>query len=78
MVLNFIIKIFVYGFGNIEKLVAKIAKNFNMNVFVYDKFISDDTKMYNCVSLKEIYNLSDFISLHLPLDSTTKILILIQ
>ena len=62
----------VIGFGNIGKLVAKIAKNFNMNVFVYDKFISDDTKMYNCVSLKEIYNLSDFISLHLPLDSTTK------
>jgi D-3-phosphoglycerate dehydrogenase len=58
----------VIGFGRIGQRMAKIAEDFNMNVFAYDidsevnKLHSSKTMFLN--SIEEIFNLCNFISIH--------------
>lgn len=58
----------VIGFGRIGKRMAKIAEDFNMNVFVYD--ISPEVNCSNFSkfkflnSIEEIFKLCNFISIH--------------
>ena len=58
----------VIGFGRIGKRMAKIAEDFNMNVFAYDinpevnRLNSSKTMFLN--SIEEIFNLCNFISIH--------------
>jgi D-3-phosphoglycerate dehydrogenase len=58
------------GCGNIGKLTAKYASNFNMSVIGFDPFISKEdlardgiTKIHK---LEDLMSQSDYISLHLP------------
>jgi len=58
----------VIGFGRIGKRMAKIAEDFNMNVFAYD--INSEVNRLNSSkimflnSIEEIFNLCNFISIH--------------
>lgn len=68
----------VIGTGRIGKALANILKGFGMEVLVYDKFpdekfASESGARY--VSLKEIYKLSDIISLNCPLTKETEYMI---
>lgn len=68
----------VIGTGRIGKVLVKILSGFGMEVLVYDKFpdekfASDSGARY--VSLKEIYELSDIISLNCPLTKETEYMI---
>ena len=66
------------GCGNIGSEVVKIAISLQMNVMVYDPYLSSDrieSLDAEKASLDEVLTLSDFVSLHLPLMNSTKNLI---
>jgi D-3-phosphoglycerate dehydrogenase len=59
------------GYGRIGMQVAKRASAFGMSVVAYDPFISEDEIRAGggeSVSLQDLFQWSDFISLHLPFD----------
>lgn len=68
----------VIGLGAIGILVANAAVSLGMNVLGYDPFISVDAawglspKVKHVVSLDEIFENSDYITLHVPLTPETK------
>lgn len=64
----------IIGLGTIGKEVAKRALAFGMNVVAYDPYVKhfEGVKL---TSLDELYAVSDFITLHVPLTSETKHLI---
>lgn len=55
----------IIGFGSIGRRVAKIAEAFGMRVLVHTRTIRDNKAEY--VSLEELLNKSDVVSLHCPL-----------
>lgn len=59
----------VIGTGRIGRAFIDICRGFGMKVLAYDKFSSDNTIDY--VSLDEIFEKSDIISLHCPLTDET-------
>jgi len=65
----------IVGYGAIGKLVAKAAVALGMTVVAYDSFgnpQSDNEKIIIASSVEEIYEKSDYISLHIPLNDSTK------
>jgi D-3-phosphoglycerate dehydrogenase len=65
------------GFGNIGRLVARLAKGFKMDVIAYDPLIDHDQipeplRVVPLCSLDELIPQSDFISLHVPFMDSTK------
>ena len=63
------------GFGLIAKKVSILAKIFNAKIIAYDPFI--DSSVGNkfdvqLLDIKEIFQLADIISIHLPLNVNTK------
>ncbi len=65
----------VVGFGKIGRSVAQRMKSFETTVIAYDPFATADSAQrmgVQLVSLEEIYKLSDFITIHVPLNSETK------
>ena len=68
-------KVLIMGFGRIGKEVAKRCRGFDMDVYVYDPFLSGDLiKEKNCLPIekKDGLAIADFISIHLPLNESTK------
>ena len=69
------------GCGNIGSEVAKIAKSLEMNVMVYDPFLSAErieSLDAEKSSLEDVLKYSDFVSLHLPLMKNKKILLILS
>ena len=67
--------VFILGFGRIGQAVAKRCLGFEMNVYVYDPYVSKDTiEKMGCHSIliEEGFKLADFASVHLPLNDETK------
>ena len=63
----------IFGLGKIGKAVAERAKAFGMNVVAYTPRIhGDEPDFIKLVSLDEMLNLSDIISMHCPLTPETK------
>lgn len=68
----------VVGLGAIGTLVAKSANALGMTIVGFDPFITEEGKKNlpeNTVvftDLKDLYKVSDYISLHLPLNDNTK------
>jgi D-3-phosphoglycerate dehydrogenase / 2-oxoglutarate reductase len=65
----------VIGYGRIGMEMGKRAAAFGMNVIAYDPFISEEAVQAaggECVSLQDLYQWSDFISLHLPYNVHTR------
>jgi len=71
-------KLGVIGLGAIGVLVCNTARHFGMEIYGYDPYLSLDSAwnlsraIHHATSLKEVYQNSDFISLHLPLSSETR------
>ncbi len=65
------------GFGRIGKAVAKRAAGFEMRVIFYDPTAEEDPqiKAEKVNSLEELLRQSDFVSLHTPLNDSTRHLI---
>ncbi len=71
-------KILILGFGRIGKALAKRCLGFDMEVNVYDPFVNNESIISNnCkpVELIEGFKIADYISIHLPLNDSTKNLI---
>ena len=62
----------VIGAGHIGKKVIKIAQALDMNILVYTRTPREDEKGIRYVSLKELLEHSDYVSLHCPLAESTK------
>lgn len=69
----------LYAFGNVAKMVAKIARGFDMPVYAYSPALThDDLRKegeYGVITAytnKELFENSDFISLHMPLLDETR------
>ncbi|OQX62439.1 MAG: phosphoglycerate dehydrogenase [Desulfococcus sp. 4484_241] len=59
----------VLGFGKIGSIVADRARGFRMNVIVYDPNVNPEKieeAGYESVSLDELYQRSDYITIHVP------------
>lgn len=66
----------IHAYGNVGKLVAKLAQGFGMKVYAFDPFVPKDVIEKDgvtvCSSVGELYACSNFISLHIPATSETK------
>lgn len=65
----------IVGFGNVGKKVARMAKAFSMNVIVYDPYVENSDFILEGVeskSFEELLFLSDYVSIHVPLNEETK------
>ena len=65
----------IVGFGRIGKEVAKRALSFGMQVLAYDPFLSKEIAEslgIKVVELKELFEHSDYITVHTPLTEETK------
>jgi D-3-phosphoglycerate dehydrogenase len=68
----------IIGYGRIGMEVGKRASAFGMNVIAYDPFVSEEdikSRGGEPVTLQELFEWSDFVSLHLPLNVQTRDLI---
>jgi D-3-phosphoglycerate dehydrogenase len=65
----------IIGFGRIGREVAKRELIFGMKVVYYDIVTIDTDIDAKSVSFQELLNISDFISIHLPLINSTKTLL---
>ncbi len=62
------------AFGNIARVVATIARPFELRVIAYDPFVKKevaDEYGVELVSLEELLRQSDFVSMHTPLGKST-------
>jgi len=68
-------KVLIVGFGRIGREVAKRCKGFDMSVYVYDPFLNNDfIKKYECIPIEKNEGLciADFVTIHLPLNKSTR------
>lgn len=65
----------IIGLGNIGKKVAEIATSFGCNINYYSTSGKNINTNYNTCNLEELLSKSDIISIHCPLNDTTKNLI---
>ena len=66
------------GFGKIAQRASEFLKSFGTDIVAYDPYGRDETFLKNGVrrvTLDELYQVSDIISLHVPLTKETKHLI---
>lgn len=63
----------IIGYGNTGKSLAKKLSGFDMEILVYDKYITEIKDKYvSPASLEDLLSKSDIISFHLPLNEETK------
>ena len=71
-------KLGVIGLGAIGILVANAAKSLGMEVYGFDPYISVDAawklknSIYHAANVEEIYKECDYITIHVPLNASTK------
>ncbi|MBP1673845.1 MAG: serA [Bacteroidetes bacterium] len=69
-------KLGIHAYGNVGRLVAKIAKGFGMDVYAFDPFVSAEKMSAEgikpCQSIEEMYSTCQYISLHIPANNQTK------
>jgi D-3-phosphoglycerate dehydrogenase len=69
-------KLGIHAYGNVGRLVARIAKGFGMEVYAFDPFVTPEKMATEgikaCQSVEELYNTCQYISLHIPANNQTK------
>lgn len=69
-------KLGIHAYGNVGKLVAKIAKGFGMEIVAFDPFVDKATIEADGVTVvdtvEELYSTCDYVSLHIPANDKTK------
>ncbi|MGL4957206.1 MAG: 3-phosphoglycerate dehydrogenase [Bacteroidales bacterium] len=66
----------IHAYGNIGRLVAKLAKGFGLDIYVFDPFVSPEDLQKDglkCMTtVEELYASCDYISLHMPVTEKTR------
>jgi len=66
----------IHAYGNVGKLVAKIAKGFGMKVYAFDPFVKKEAMeaegVIVCATAEEMYAKCQYVSLHIPANEQTK------
>ena len=66
----------IQAYGNVGRLVGKLAMGFGMNVIAFDPYLPNEkieaTGAKVAPSLEALYENSDFVSLHIPATPETK------
>ena len=66
----------IQAYGNVGRLVGKLAMGFGMNVIAFDPYLPNEkieaTGAKVASSLEALYENSDFVSLHIPATPETK------
>ena len=66
----------IHAYGNVGKLVAKIAKGFGMNIYAFDPFVDKKAMEAEgvtvCDTVEELYAKCHYVSLHIPANEKTK------
>jgi len=68
----------IVGFGSIGRRVARRAEGFGMSIYVYDPVISEipeEFKNVRLVDLDTLLRVSDYVTIHVPLNDNTRNLI---
>ncbi|HEY9113835.1 MAG TPA: NAD(P)-dependent oxidoreductase [Bacteroidales bacterium] len=69
-------KLGIHAYGNVGKLVARIAKGFGMEIYAFDPFVSkadiEADGVHAVDTAEELYSTCDYISLHIPANAKTK------
>jgi len=69
-------KLGIHAYGNVGKLVAKIAQGFGMEIFAFDAFVPKEVIEADGVkaleSADELYSICQYVSLHIPANDDTK------
>ena len=60
------------GFGAIGQRIAEMIKDFPCNIQYYDPFITFPNEDFKKVSLEEVFESSDIVSVHLPANEDTR------
>lgn len=58
-------KVGIVGFGRLGKMMAHYCYSFGADVYVYDPYVSIDSKYTTITSLEELFKICDSISLHI-------------
>ena len=61
----------IIGFGRIGTELAKRGASFGMTVIAYDPFVKNSEYAEMKAEMKDVFNISDYVSLHLPLIEST-------
>ena len=66
----------IQAYGNVGRLVARLAQGFGMNVLAFDPFVPAEKMVAEGVTpvnaLAELYKRSDYVSLHIPANDQTR------
>jgi len=66
----------IHAYGNIGRIVARYGKSLGMKVFAYDPFVTDENFLADGVtpvgSVEELYERSNYLSLHIPATEQTR------
>jgi D-3-phosphoglycerate dehydrogenase len=69
-------KLGIHAYGNVGRLVAKIAMGFGMDVYAFDAFVPAEAIKADGVtpvsSVEELYSTCQYVSLHIPATAETK------
>jgi D-3-phosphoglycerate dehydrogenase len=63
------------GFGAVGQRIANIIKHFPCKILYYDPFVKFDNGEFVSVPLEKVFEVSDIVTIHLPVLPTTKGLI---
>jgi D-3-phosphoglycerate dehydrogenase len=68
-------KLGIHAFGNVGKYVADIGRGFGMITYAFDPFVTDNIIVASgakvCRKMEELYSTCQYVSLHLPANSST-------
>jgi D-3-phosphoglycerate dehydrogenase len=68
-------KIGIHAYGAVGRIVARIAKGFEMDVYAYDPFVTREVieadGIKACTDAKDMYMTCNYISLHMPKNKDT-------
>lgn len=65
----------IIGYGNMGKATAKRLSGFGVEVIFYDILLDLEDEFAKQVSLEELQERADILSLHIPLDTSTEYLV---
>ena len=66
----------IHAYGNVGRLVAKIARGFGMKIMAFDPYVSTEAMEAEGIivakDVKDLYANSNYLSLHIPATAETK------